>query len=124
MSFLLSLLFRLSVSLSIDPSAGWFSDLTNWFLKIFKQIWDAFVQFVKDVVLFILDIAMQLVTWIISAIPVPDFLSQYSIGALLGNAGPTVGWVMSEMKIGQAMAIIAAGYAFRLLRKFLTLFQW
>lgn len=124
MSYLLSQLFKLSASLSIEPSVGWLGDLTDWLLGIFKQIWDAFVQFVKDIFLFILDFVMQVVTWILSNIPVPDWLTQYSLNSILGQAGPTIGWVAHEMQIGQAMTLIAAGYAFRLLRKLLTLFQW
>lgn len=124
MSYLHSLLFKLSVSLFIEPGAGWFGDLTKWFLKIFKQIWDAFVAFVKDIFMFFLDLIMQVVVWVVSQIPVPDWLQNYSIGNFLGSAGPTIGWVVSELKIGQGLTIIAAGYAFRLLRKFLTLFQW
>jgi len=124
MYFLHSLLFRLSASLSFDPSAGWFGDLTDWLLKIWKQIWQAFTDFIKDIALFFLDIAMQVVMWVVNVIPVPDWLSQYSIGQFLGGAGPTIGWVVSELKIGQGLSIIAAGYAFRLLRKLLTLGQW
>jgi hypothetical protein len=60
----------------------------------------------------------------ISAIPVPDFIANNSMGSLLGQTGPIVGFFMTELNIGQALTLVGAGYAFRLLRKFLTLFQW
>lgn len=60
----------------------------------------------------------------LNPIPVPPFLTNYSMSSILGGTGSIVGFFMSELNIGPSLALIGAGYVFRLLRKFLTLFQW
>lgn len=67
---------------------------------------------------------LSLFALVVAAIPVPDFIKTYSLGTLLSAAGPDVGWFLNTLKIAQGLAIVGSGYAFRLLRKFLTLFQW
>lgn len=103
---------------------GWLTELTDWIRGQVERIWDAVASFFKDVVIFVFESALDLVAIIVDAIPVPDFLGQYNLGTMLGSTGPTVLWVMGEFRIGEALGIIAAGYGFRILRKFLTLFQW
>lgn len=104
--------------------AGWLTDFTNWLLEAFKAIFREFMQFAVD--LFFLWLANILDMWlfIIQQIPVPSFLTTYNLTSLLGPAGPTIAWLMTTLRIGEGLSIIGAGYAFRLTRKFVTLFQW
>lgn len=104
--------------------AGWLNDLTNWLRELARKIWDATVQFFTDMIVFLVEGVLELFAVAIEALPVPGFLTGGGIGAALASAGPTVMWALNTFKISEGMVLIAAGYGFRLLRKFLTLFQW
>lgn len=103
---------------------GWLTDITNWFRDAIKDVWQAIVDFFNDLILFGLDGILSLAAVAINAIPAPSFLQSYSIGSIVGAAGPTVGWIVVNFRIAESLSIIAAAYAFRLTRKLFTLFQW
>lgn len=103
---------------------GWLDDITDWLAQLVRDVWDAFVTLLKDFLVWIVETVLNVVAWIIELIPVPDFLSGVSIASMLGSAGPSVAWAVSTFRIGECIALIAAAYAFRLLRKLLTLGQW
>ncbi|THD06473.1 hypothetical protein B1991_12955 [Rhodanobacter lindaniclasticus] len=84
----------------------------------------AFAAFLKDLVTYILAAVLGIVALAISSIPVPDWIANNSMGSLLGQTGSIVGFFMVQLKIPAALSLIGAGYAFRLVRKFATLFQW
>lgn len=107
-----------------SSSSGWLSKLTGWIAYAINAVFTAVIQLLKDLVTFVLAVVLSVVEMAISAIPVPDFIQNYSMGSLLGQTGPVVGFFMTQLNIGPALGLIGAGYAFRLLRKFLTLFQW
>lgn len=104
--------------------AGWLDDITEWLADLARKFWKAIEEFFGDLLVTAIEAVLEVVTLAIDAIPVPDFISSNTICALLGNAGPEVAWAMSTFKIGEGLTLIGAGYAFRLLRKFVTLFQW
>ena len=102
----------------------WLDDLTNWFKDAFNSLWDALVEFFTDMIVMVMDAVLEFAALVIESIPVPAWLQQYSLDSLLGNAGPSIAWAISTFRIGEGLTIIAAAYAFRLLRKALTLGQW
>jgi hypothetical protein len=103
---------------------GWLSRITGWFAYAFNAFFTAIAQFFKDLVIYALAAVLSVVVLAISSIPVPDWIANNSMGSLLGQAGPVAGFFMVKLQIPAALLLIGAGYAFRLLRKFLTLFQW
>lgn len=103
---------------------GWLSKLTGWIANVVHTFFVAIVQVLKDLVTYVLSVVLDLVASAISSISPPSFLTNYSMGTMLGQAGPIVGFFLVQLRIGEGLALIGAGYAFRLLRKFLTLFQW
>lgn len=103
---------------------GWLSRMTGWLAYAFNVFFAAIAQFFKDLVTYVLAAVLGVVALAIASIPVPDWIANNSMGNLLGQAGPIAGFFMSKLQIPAALALIGAGYAFRLLRKFLTLFQW
>lgn len=105
-------------------NVGWLDDLTNWLREQLERLFNFLVQLVKDAILWLLEAMLDLGALIIEAIPVPDWMGNYSIAGMLGQAGPTIAWCVTTFRIGEAMTIIGAAYAFRLLRKVLTLGQW
>lgn len=103
---------------------GWLSRLTGWFSYALNTLFTALVGFFKDLVTYVLAVVLGVVALAISMIPVPTFLQGISLGSMLGQTGSVVGFFMMNLQIPAALGMIGAGYAFRLLRKFLTLFQW
>lgn len=103
---------------------GWLSRITGWFAYAFNALFKAIAQFFKDLVTYALAVVLSVVAMAIASIPVPDWIASNSMGNLLGQAGPVAGFFMAKLQIPGGLALIGLGYAFRLLRKFLTLFQW
>jgi hypothetical protein len=89
-----------------------------------SSFFGSLMAFLRDLIVGAVAAILSLFALMVSAIPVPDFIKTYSLGTLLSAAGPDVGWFLNTLKIAQGLAIVGSGYAFRLLRKFLTLFQW
>lgn len=104
--------------------SGWLSRLTGWIAYAINAVFDALASLLRDLITNIFTNLMQLVLLMIKSIPVPSFLNNYSMNSILGGTGSIIGFFMSELQIGPSLALIGSGYVFRLLRKFLTLFQW
>lgn len=67
--------------------AGWLGGLGELLRKQVERLWDAIVLFFKDLVLFVIDQMLQLVSLVVEILPVPQFLGQNSLNAMLGRAG-------------------------------------
>lgn len=109
---------------SQTTGTGWLSRITGWFSYAFNTFFGAIAAFFKDLVTFVLASVLGLVALAISSLPVPSFITNNSLGALLGQTGSIVGFFMVQLQIPAGLGLIGAGYGFRLLRKFATLFQW
>lgn len=107
-----------------SASSGWLSKLTWWIGAAIVNFFDALVSFLKDLVTYVCSVVLALVAAAINAIGSPAWLSQYSMQSSLSPVMGTLGYWLQLFDIPQAFAIIGLGYVFRLLRKFLTLFQW
>jgi len=103
---------------------GWLDDLTSWFRDAFKAIFNAFIEFMNDLIIALLKAIFETADGMVSLLPVPDFLNNYGMCALLAQAGPAVGWIYNELHFSECMALIVAAYGFRMTRKIFTLFQW
>lgn len=103
---------------------NWLTNLTNWIATLIRNLWGDVTQYVGDQFVVLVQTILDLVATAIEAIPVPDFIANYSLGTLLGGIGPDALWAMSTFRIGEGLGLIASGYAFRLLRKLITLGQW
>lgn len=124
----------------------WLADLTNWvntkwneFTTWLRTAFEVLFQFWTDLYLdytaFFFDLlyqaflagleyALKVGVLVFERLPVPEFLTETSIGALLGSAGPWVAWMGGNMKLGECSALLAAAFAFRVTRKVLTLGQY
>lgn len=105
--------------------SGWkLSDLTDWLGEQIKSVWDSFVEFMGDLLVMAVETATDVVVAALDLLPVPDFITTYSICGLLNQAGPLAAWVVSTFRVSEGLLIVAAAIVFRLLRVVLTLFQW
>lgn len=103
---------------------GWLSRLTGWVSYALNSLFAALAGFLKDLVTYLLGSVLALAALAIASIPVPDWIANNSMGALLGQTGSIVGFFMVQLRIPEALGLIGGGYTFRLIRKFATLFQW
>lgn len=103
---------------------GWLSRITGWLSYALNTLFAAIAQLAKDLVTYVIGAVLGLVANAIASIQVPSWITNNSMGTLLSQAGPVAGFFMAKLQIPAALGIIGLGYAFRLLRKFLTLFQW
>lgn len=99
-------------------------DLTNWLREAFEALFAGLVELLTDMILLQVMTLSVIFLKLVQAIPVPEFLTSTTLATALGNAGPTVAWALHTFKIGEGMALIGAGYVFRLTRKLVTLGQW
>lgn len=104
--------------------AGWLGDLGEFLRKQVERLWDAIVLFFKDLVLFAIDQMLQLVSLVVEILPVPQFLEQNSLNAMLGRAGPVIGWFVQTFRVDECFALISVAITFRMMRKVLTLGKW
>ena len=107
-----------------SPSSGWLSKLTWWFSYAISTFFNGLVGFLKDLVTYVLSTVLSLIASAISVIGVPSWLKNYSLGNVLGQTGAVTLFFMGQLQIPISLGLIGAGYAFRLVRKFLTVFQW
>lgn len=97
---------------------------TAWYLDLCIRILKAIGGVLYDFVVLVLDACVSVLGAAVSSIPVPSFLTQYSIGTLINQMPDYVLYFASHFRIGEGMAIIAAGFGFRMARKIFTLGQW
>lgn len=103
---------------------GWLTDLTNWLAEQIAAFFNALESLLTDLLVMWLEQTCTMVLWVLDHIPLPDWVSTYSLCNLLAQTGPTVTWALDTFRVGEALGLVAAGYGFRLLRKVVTLFQW
>lgn len=103
---------------------GWLSQISCWFANTYHIFFSGIVNFAIDLVTYVFHGVFSVVSAAINSIPVPSWVSQYSLGSLLSQTGPVIGFFITQFQVGTALAVIGLGYGVRLLRKFVTLFQW
>lgn len=111
----------------IQTVVNWFSALFAWIGRFFEwwggMLKDLF-EFLTDIPLFMFKGVMEGVLYLINAIPVPEFLTQYRLQVLFDALPDTVTYFVSYFGIPQGLAILGLGVTFRLTRKAFTLGQW
>lgn len=107
-----------------DSVGNALQDLIDWFGETYTELTNFFRELAHDALYATLEALFSVVVQLANSIPVPDFLQQYNLDAILGEGGPWVAFVFGNLGFGSCLAVIAAGWAFRLLRKVVTLGQW
>lgn len=97
----------------------WFDSLIDWLGALFQD----FIEFIYDLPIFLIEGIVGLIVDLIVEIPVPEFLED-GMAEYVTRFPDSILWAMGITRIDDALAIVAAGVAFRLLRKLLTLGQW
>jgi len=102
----------------------WLIDLSNWFFDLFVALWDALKHMVYDFAVWVFG-GVLVANWaVLSVIPAPSFLTSYSISSLIASMGPCPIAYLDAIGLTTGFTIIASGFGFLMVRKFITLFQW
>lgn len=99
------------------------AEFTAWLLGLVQSFFSALWSFVVDAFIALVELIVSAVVGLLSLIPVPAFLAG-GLQSLFGALDPGILYLASASGIPAALAILGAGYAFRLGRKVVTLFQW
>lgn len=102
-----------------DWVADWFNDFKNWV----SGIWDDFVEFLHDLPVDIFESLLDGIASVLESIPVPDFI-QGGLGQLLAGIDPSILYFINRSGFAEALSLLGAGFAFRMVRKLVTLGQW
>lgn len=118
------LVLVLSASWAYADGVGPVTALTTWAKEQITSLWADFSDFMTDLQTDFIELVLSFVKAIVYLIPAPDFLSQISFCAMLNAAGPWTAFIVAQLRLGEAIAVLTAALVFRLVRVFLTLFQW
>lgn len=99
------------------------SEFTEWLVNLVKAFFGALWNFVVDAFIGLVELLVTALVGLVSAIPVPSFMSM-GLQSFYGQLDPGIVYLCAASGLPGALAIIGLGYGFRLVRKFVTLFQW
>ncbi|MBH1430616.1 hypothetical protein I5U42_04755 [Stenotrophomonas maltophilia] len=114
----------LSASWAYADGVGPVTAITTWAKEQLTSLWADFSDFMTDLQTDFIELVLSYVKAIVYLIPAPDFLSQISFCAMLNAAGPWTAFIVAQLRVGEAIALLTAALIFRLVRVFLTVFQW
>lgn len=104
--------------------AGWIDDFKAWLwnlvLKMFDTLWDMVIASIVRT----FKMLTELILYVLSKMPLPEFMQNTSIGDILAKGGNTVMWFAQLFQLGPSMIMIGTAIVFYLLRRVLTLGIW
>lgn len=98
-------------------------EFTTWLLDLVKKLFTAVWDFITDVFISILELVVSAFVTLIGLIPMPGWLTN-GLDSLFGGMDDGILFIVTQTGVPLALAVIGGGYAFRMLRKIFTLFQW
>ncbi|OIQ70860.1 hypothetical protein GALL_475250 [mine drainage metagenome] len=102
---------------------AWLESAVSWFVGIVWQALHWVLQGFMDVAIWVFGGILSAFAILINGISLPSFL-QGGLGGLFTGLDPGVLFFIGAFGIPQGLALIGAGFSFRLIRKLVTLFQW
>lgn len=102
----------------------WFEDTWLAFVAWIGVLWTDLTNFLTDLPINILEGVLMAFASVINAIPVPQFIQTNGLSGVISALPDSVQYLLSATGFVQALAVLGAGFLFRVMRKFVTLFQW
>ncbi|QXB54182.1 DUF2523 family protein [Aeromonas sp. FDAARGOS 1415] len=101
----------------------WLRDMIESVIMWVVGLFQAVFQWFEDVLLNIFESVLEGIRYVIAAIPMPDIL-QYSLQDIFNIMPSDLIYLLNMSGISEAMMFVSLGFAFRMVRKVATLFQW
>ncbi|MDB0564655.1 DUF2523 domain-containing protein [Ralstonia solanacearum] len=100
------------------------SAFASWLLKAFLAVFQALWDITLDLCIEAFDLFLTALSTVLALLPAPAFLSGVSLQSLFGQLPSDLLYFLGVFNVAQGLALVGAGYGFRMLRKVVTLFQW
>ncbi len=105
----------------------WLSDkidgALSWIAALFVQLFNAVINLIKDVFVWLFDTILSVIASAIELLPVPDFMTQ-GLSGLFTALPSGLLYLLDATGMIAGLAVVGAGVLFNLVRKALTLGQW
>lgn len=99
------------------------SELWSFLLDAIEKSLDWISTFFTELLPTAFDAFLSVVATAIEAIPLPDFITG-GLQTVMNALPADVLYFLAQTAMPQGLAILGAAYAFRFVRKAVTLFQW
>lgn len=107
----------------LDWLFGWLEDAVSWLWSVVAAVFIAIWDLLYELGIAILSGVLSGVAGLVGLIPVPQFLTSGLQGVFAGLDGSVL-WGVGLLGIPEGLAMLGAAVGVRLVRKFVTLFQW
>lgn len=99
------------------------TEFSKWLLGLIKDLFLAIWDFITDLFISLVDLLLTALLALITAIPVPSFMTG-GLSQLIGGIGNDALYFVSNLRLTECFVVLGSAVVFRLARKALTLFQW
>lgn len=100
------------------------SDLITSIGSLAGQIITALVSAVVDAILWVTELVLQGIAFLLVAIPTPCCVAVKTLGQILQPLPLFAKYAIGQMDFGPALVVLSCGFTFYMARKLVTLFQW
>ena len=90
-------------------------------LEWLGNFYDSIIAFIGDLPLLFLQMILEAVAFIFAAIPLPSFLTDYSLSSYIDS---NITYLLIQSSFPESLAVIRSAIAFKILRRVLTLGIW
>lgn len=100
------------------------SAFASWLLSIVGKAFLALWDLLTDLCVGVADLFFTALAALVVSIPAPDFLTSHGLQSALSQMSGDVLYFLGVFNVGPGIAMLGSAFAFRMLRKVVTLFQW
>lgn len=105
----------------IDAIVQAITDFADWLFNLVEGAFLALVDWIHDAFVWGFDSVLDAIASGVEAVPVPDWLAAYSLGTLFAQLHPMIGYFVLGLGIPECLAVIAAAFTLRKVRKPLSI---
>jgi hypothetical protein len=102
----------------------WLKNKWNEFINWTESLFADLVEFLTDLPKKAFEGILDALASLIEAIPVPEFIQTNGLQTAVSALPESVQYCLFQSGMAPALAVLSLGFAFRMTRKLLTLFQW
>lgn len=102
----------------------WLKKKWNDFITWTESLFNDLIEFLTDLPKKAFEGILDALAALIEAIPVPEFVQTGGLQSAVSALPESIQYCLFQSGMAQALAVLSLGFAFRMTRKLLTLFQW
>ncbi|NUA30184.1 DUF2523 domain-containing protein [Cupriavidus basilensis] len=110
--------------MNFDAVINAISAFAGWLFSLIAQLVAALFAMMGDVFVALGDAFLSAFAALIVVLPAPAFLQSVSLQTSFAQIGSDTLYFLGVFNIGPGITLLGSAFAFRMLRKVVTLFQW